>query len=316
MTKSSANRKGPQWKEAVAGACAGATSRSIMAPVERIKLLLQLQGESLSKQQHNATTFAKPQSAWKLARTVYHEQGLFSFWRGNFPNVCRVSGTAAINFTALDYFKRLVVETRLVQSRQHREQHWWTSLVAGGLAGATSTTALYPVEFVRTRLAMDVGRTAHERYYKGTLDVLKRIFQSDGIIGFYHGYGIAVTGGIVYRVLYLGGYDALKQEIVYRKERRGEKGKLLWVERFGLAQGISLTAGTISYPFDSVRRRMMMQAGKPVEERLYRGTFHCISTIFQKEGAGGFYRGLGPNIARSVGGTILLVGYDSIRSLL
>ena len=189
------------------------------------------------------------------------------------------------------------------------------------MAGATSTTILYPVEFVRTRLALDVGRSAQERYYRGTWDVLRRIFQAEGIFGFYYGYTIAVTGGIAYRVMYLGGYDALKQELVWRKQQQLEDGRgvsveLSWWERFASAQFISLTAGTLSYPFDSIRRRMMMQAGKPLEERVYRGTIHCISTMMEKEGIRGFYRGLGPNILRSIGGTILLVGYDSIRKVL
>lgn len=246
-------------------------------------------------------------TALQTAKEVYLEQGFLSFWRGNFPNVCRVAGTAAINFSALQVYKPLVAQ-RLPNSLG--KQHIWTGFVSGGLAGATSTTLLYPMEFVRTRLAMDKGRNAAERVYKGTWDVILKIGRADGIAGFFQGYGIALTGGIFYRVMYLGGYDALKSEFVFREY------ELSWGERLMVAQSVSLTAGTLSYPFDSVRRRMMMQAGLLNSERRYRNSFHCFRTVFSQEGIRGFFLGIGPNLLRSMGGALLLVGYDRVRSIL
>ena len=127
----------------------------------------------------------------------------------------------------------------------------------------------------------------------------------------------------MYRVMYLGGYDVLKGEVLFQKQKRQHSAetsttpaKLSWGERILSAQAISLTAGTISYPFDSVRRRMMMQAGVPAGERLYRNSIHCITTVLKEEGFTGFYLGIGPNIVRSLGGAIMLVGYDSIRAML
>ena len=37
------------------------------------------------------------------------------------------------------------------------------------------------------------------------------------MLGLFQGYGIALTGGVVYRILLLGGYDALKEELLFRK---------------------------------------------------------------------------------------------------
>jgi solute carrier family 25 (adenine nucleotide translocator) protein 4/5/6/31 len=284
------------WKDSLAGGAAGAFSRSVMAPVERVKLLMQLRDRNLPSR-----------TAWQTAKEVYVEQGFLSFWRGNFPNVCRVAGTAAINFSALQIYKPLVAQ-RLPKSWDR--QHIWTGFLSGGLAGATSTTLLYPMEFVRTRLAMDKGRNTAERLYKGTWDVIQKIGRTDGIAGFFQGYGIALAGGVFYRVMYLGGYDALKSEFVIREY------ELSWGERLVLAQSVSLTAGTLAYPFDSVRRRMMMQAGMLKSERRYRNSFHCFRTVLSQEGIRGFFLGIGPNLLRSIGGALLLVGYDRVRSIL
>jgi solute carrier family 25 (adenine nucleotide translocator) protein 4/5/6/31 len=146
-----------------------------------------------------------------------------------------------------------------------------------------------------------------------------------------------LVGGIIYRILYLGGYDAGKTEVLHYKQHRRittntsvassctlpqqslpplVPSQLSWTERFVLAQIIALLAGTMTYPFDSVRRRMMMQAGVPILERLYINSIHCTIQIWKKEGIRGFYLGLGPNLVRSVGGALILVGYDGIRTIL
>jgi solute carrier family 25 (adenine nucleotide translocator) protein 4/5/6/31 len=333
----------PQWRDAVAGACAGACSRTIMAPVERVKLLLQLQG-SLDAAKATSTIGGSSntrKSALAVTAEVYTTQGLLAFWRGNLPNVLRVSGTAAINMTCMDYYKKVAVapwlEHNLVQRHSttteqiERRRRLTTSFVSGGLAGATGTTILYPIEFLRTRLAMDTG-TAETRKYKGMSDVLKSIVRSDGVLGLYQGYGVALVGATLFRIVYLGGYDALKSEIVIRKQKQylsdlpasssfemtldSNLPQLSWGERIASAQFISVTAGTLIYPFDSVRRRMMMQAGVAASERLYRNSFHCISIIARREGVRGFYLGLGPNILRSVGGALLLVAYDTFKIML
>merc|ERR1712232_302292 len=99
-------------------------------------------------------------------------------------------------------------------------------------------------------------------------DVFCAIWNADGIRGFYQGYGIAMFGVIIYRALHLGGYDACKTELKHRKRSEGGQGnnvasdsnelKIPMWERFVIAQVVSITAGTICYPIDSVRRRLMM----------------------------------------------------------
>ena len=297
------------WREALAGALAGAFSRTAVAPLDRLKLLKQLQAE-----------YAQNRSAWQVATEVYRREGMLSFWRGNLPLVLRTSGTAAVNFTCLNFYKKAVVGPLLGRTgvRQRRRQ-FMTSLMAGGLAGGTSTTILYPLEFLRTRLSMDLG-TNETRKYRGMLDVMRTILRTDGILGVYQGYGIALAGGVFYRVLYLGGYDAVKNDVLTRREAQlegsEEEATLGWGERLAMAQTISLVAGTLSYPLDTVRRLMMMQAGLSNEERKYRNSFQCVRTVWTKQGIRGFFLGIGPNLVRSVGGALLLVAYDSFRSML
>jgi len=87
-------------------------------------------------------------------------------------------------------------------------------------------------------------------------------------------------------------------------------------ERFLAAQIVSLTAGTACYPIDSVRRRLMMQAGLPIERRLYKNSLDCFRRVWATEGMHGFYLGIGPNLIRSFGASLLLVSYDVFKVML
>ena len=225
----------------------------------------------------------------------------------------------------LDQEKKMTIISQYQQQQQdiERQRKLLSGFISGGLTGATTTTILYPIEFLRTRLAMDMGGSTikRQREYNGMYDLTKSIWKTDKIFGFYQGYSVALAGGIFYRIILLGGYDAIKIELLFRKENNNNNNnnkimKLSWMERKISAQCISLLAGTLSYPFDSVRRRMMMEAGVVRSERRYKNSIHCIIQMYSNEGIRGFFLGIGPNIIRSIGGTLLLVGYDTIRMML
>ncbi len=85
-------------RDAVAGACAGAFAKTVVAPIERVKLLMQLQFSIDKKLKTNSggtssTTIGdtcfnlssgrrRRRGAWDVTKQVYREQGIFAFWRG------------------------------------------------------------------------------------------------------------------------------------------------------------------------------------------------------------------------------------------
>ena len=81
-----------------------------------------------------------------------------------------------------------------------------------------------------------------------------------------------------------------------------------------VAQVVTVSAGVISYPLDTVRRRLMMQSGRPVEEMVYKGTLDCFAVIAREEGLGAFFKGALSNVIRGTGGALVLVFYDTLQS--
>lgn len=81
-------------------------------------------------------------------------------------------------------------------------------------------------------------------------------------------------------------------------------------------QTVTTIAGIISYPFDTVRRRMMMQSGRKKTEIVYKSTIHCWATIAKTEGTAAFFKGAFSNVLRGTGGAIVLVMYDEIKKVI
>jgi solute carrier family 25 (mitochondrial adenine nucleotide translocator), member 4/5/6/31 len=290
--KSSKGKESKHFRAAVAGACAGALAKTAVAPIERVKLLRQLETTLSNPTYRNKTTI-------QIASQILRDEGILAFWRGNYHNVLQHSGTSALNFMLMDYYKAMAQRTTNSSTGT-----MYYSFLCGGLAGSTATTVLYPIQFLRTRLAADVATDGIRQYPRGI----------------YQGYGIAVAGVFLYRSLHLGGYDVLK-EWWWKHNRQMEDGMpchephtIPWTEKFIIAQIVSLLAGTVCYPIDTVRRRLMMQAG--LENKLFRHAFHAFYGIARTEGILGFFRGLAPNLVRSLGSSLLLLSYDVVLPLL
>lgn len=281
-----------------AGGVAGGISKTVVAPIERVKLLLQVQA---------ASTQIKPENQYKgivdCFTRVSKEQGALSFWRGNTANVIRYFPTQALNFAFKDKYKQLFM------AGVTKDDFWrffLGNLASGGAAGATSLMFVYPLDFARTRLAADVG-TGKSRLYTGLGNCISTIFKSDGMKGLYQGFGVSVGGIIVYRAAFFGGYDTLRDMVL-----PDPKNAPVW-QKWMVAQVVTTAAGIISYPFDTVRRRMMMQAGRA--DVLYTSTAHCWGKILKDEGAGAFFKGAGSNVIRGTGGAIVLVLYDEFKKM-
>jgi solute carrier family 25 (adenine nucleotide translocator) protein 4/5/6/31 len=280
------------------GGVAAAVSKTAVAPIERVKLLLQVQ--------HAQKTIAVDQRYKGIidcfARVV-KEQGFFTLWRGNFANVLRYFPTQALNFAFKDSYKRIFLE-----GVKKDEQFWRFfagNLASGGAAGATSLIFVYPLDYARTRLAVDVGKGPESREYKGLIHCLTKTVKSDGPVGVYRGFIVSVQGIIIYRAAYFGVFDTVKTLV--SKDPKNINFFVAW----GIAQVVTVSSGFLSYPWDTVRRRMMMQSGRT--DVLYKNTADCWKKLVQQEGVGAFYKGALSNVFRGTGGALVLALYDEIK---
>lgn len=287
-------------KDFIAGGISAAVSKTAVAPIERVKLLLQVQ--HVSKQ---ISADQRYKGMIDCFVRIPKEQGFLAFWRGNMANVIRYFPTQALNFAFKDKYKQIFLGG--VDKNTQFGRYFLGNLASGGAAGATSLCFVYPLDFARTRLAADVGKAGGTREFSGLGNCLTKIFKSDGLVGLYRGFGVSVQGIIIYRASYFGFFDTAKGML---PDPKNTPFLISWA----IAQTVTTVAGIISYPFDTVRRRMMMQSGRA--DKLYKNTFDCWAKIAKNEGRNAFFKGAFSNVLRGTGGALVLVLYDEVKTFL
>merc|ERR1712080_766 len=81
---------------------------------------------------------------------------------------------------------------------------------------------------------------------------------------------------------------------------------------FLLGWAVTVTAGLMSYPIDTIRRRMMMTSGGGAK---YKGSIDCARQIMKTEGFMSMMKGAGANILRGVAGAGVLAGFEKFQNL-
>ncbi|KAK4402539.1 ADP,ATP carrier protein ER-ANT1 [Sesamum angolense] len=160
------------------GGAAAVVAKSAAAPIERVKLLLQNQGELMKRGQ-----LQRPYvGIGDCFRRVFREEGVSSFWRGNQANVIRYFPTQAFNFAFKGYYKSLFGCSK----EKDGYVKWFAGNVASGsAAGATTSLFLYHLDYARTRLGTDARECpiSGKRQFNGLIDVYRKTLSTDGIAG-------------------------------------------------------------------------------------------------------------------------------------
>jgi len=279
----------------LAGVAAG-VSKTAAAPIERIKLLVQNQDEMIKQGRLD-----RPYNGvLDCLKRVLATEGVQPLWRGNLANVLRYFPTQALNFAFKDSIKAIFATPKDASPATK----FAVNIASGGAAGTMSLLFVYSLDFARTRLANDAKGKGGERQFNGLIDVYVKTLKSDGIQGIYRGFTISAVGIFIYRGMYFGMFDTLKPILV------GKDGSV--AASFLLGWAVTVTAGLMSYPIDTIRRRMMMTSGGGAK---YKGSIDCAMQIMKNEGFMSMMKGAGANVLRGVAGAGVLAGFDKFQSM-
>jgi len=283
----------------VAGGISGAVSKTITAPLEKVKLAIQNQDSDPRVISGEMKRYTGMGDAFKRHVT---ELGASSLWRGNFANCIRYVPTAAFNLAFKDNIKRMF-------PKYNKDTDFGkfaaAQIASGAAAGGATNTLVYPLIYVRTVLGADLGK---EKKFNGMFDCLKKTVQSNGVLSLYNGIGPSTMGIVVYRGAQFGLQDILKSFNPYQKDFSA----IGLVSKFTVAQIAVSASGIISYPLDTMQRRLQIEASKPAGEQMYSGMADCFGKILKNEGPAGFFKGALANVLRGTGAALVLVIYDEI----
>ncbi|XP_060141862.1 DNA replication ATP-dependent helicase/nuclease DNA2 isoform X3 [Globicephala melas] len=239
----------------LAGGIAGCCAKTTVAPLDRVKVLLQA---------HNH--HYKHLGVFSTLRAVPQKEGYLGLYKGNGAMMIRIFPYGAIQFMAFEHYKTLITTKLGVSGHVHR-------LMAGSMAGMTAVICTYPLDMVRVRLAFQVKG---EHTYTGIIHAFKTIYAKEGgFLGFYRGLMPTILGMAPYAGVSFFTFGTLKSvglshapTLLGRPSSDNPNVLVLKTHINLLCGGVAgAIAQTISYPFDVTRRRMQLGTVLPEFEK-------------------------------------------------
>lgn len=150
---------------------------------------------------------------------------------------------------------------------------------SAGAGSAFSTAALFPVEFVKTRLQASSSGSAEQ--YRGSLDVVRHIARQQGLTGFYRGVSAKVVEQVARAVVYFYLYAWLSR-------RAAPKGSLSTGANLAVGYAAGVGGILLTSPFEIIATRLQTATGKGAA---YLAT---ARDLLAEGGVAAFYRSASP----------------------
>ncbi|ORY92050.1 mitochondrial carrier domain-containing protein [Syncephalastrum racemosum] len=282
------------YESAFCGAAAGVVSRVATAPLDVVKIRMQLQTHRTEFRfgKHVAgAAAAKYNRIIPAMRTILREEGILGLYKGNLAAEYLYLLYNAVEFCA---FREIELALDTLDPND-RVPHSAKTFIGGMLGGSIATATTYPLDLLRTRFAMQ----GNKKHYTGLVQAMKLIYRNEGIAGFYGGIWPAVIQIMPYMGLVFASYDKIATTF-----KRGRENGILNPEHKPLHDILSgALSGVVSkiavYPMDLVRKRLQVQGpnlhGYVIESipaYATRSWLACLKHIAANEGITGLYRGL------------------------
>ncbi|KAF3328332.1 mitochondrial substrate carrier family protein P [Carex littledalei] len=296
-------------KELIAGGAAGAFSKTAVAPLERVKILLQTRTQEY-----------KSLGVLQTLRRLKQTEGFLGFYKGNGASVLRIAPYAALHYMTYERYRCYLLNNY----SSYLGTGPFVDLLAGSASGGTAVLCTYPLDLVRTKLAFQVrdpdqgGKNIIRRVsappaYTGIRDVFKRVYQEGGFRSLYRGVCPTLIGILPYAGLKFYIYEDLKAQVP-------DEYKNSVTLRLTCGALAGLFGQTLTYPLDVVRRQMQVQSQRltdPIEGPRITGTFQGLAAIARSQGWRQLFAGLSLNYIKVVPSVAIgFTSYDMMKNVL
>lgn len=291
----------------VCGGMAGMVSRFVIAPLDVVKIRLQLQRDPQRYYRGIFHTMTK----------IVKDEGVTALWKGNIP-----AEMLYVFYGATQFMTYHQVNLAINSFNESRTQGQWRvsdsaqSFVAGATAGATATVATYPFDLFRTLFAAQGAKNSSVKNYTSLLQTFRLIYSTEGPLGFFRGVSSSIISIAPYMGLFFLSYGRVRASLdSFAKKHEGFL-KTYNLPTSGWQEATAgLCAGTASkalvFPLDTIRKRLQTQgrmdqdyaklAGKQGVQRLLDSynPFVMARRIIVAEGVRGLYKGFLVSIIKS-----------------
>ena len=233
-----------------------------------------------------------------ITNQLYREEGFRGFYKGLSTTMYGYIPNWAIYFATYEY----------ARSHFHFSNVNVNNVASAVSAGTVSTILTSPIWTIRTRMQTQVGH----RDYKNSVDALRKIISTEGVSALYRGV-VPSLFGLIHVAIQFPVYENLKQQL-----RQSAKREELNPVQLVIASSVSkIIASVAAYPHEVLRARLQdSEHSKHIQPegvkfRAYNNLSDAVGSIWKEEGFRGFYRGLYPNLIRTVPAAVItLLSYE------
>ena len=270
-------------------AVAGAVSRTAVAPLDRLKVLMQTEW-ALSAARSGAS--APPRRVYsgvfRGLQQMVRQDGWRGMFRGNGANVLRIMPATVIQAASVALVRRHVDSVTGAGDATWVHSRVWDAVFIAGLGGIAAATATYPLDLIRARLT--VQHRSDSEAYRGVWQGLQVVRRQECWRGVYRGLLPSVLGVFPYVGINFAVYEALRPVAPKRNDGSGQPtaGGIIF------CGFVASTLGQLAaYPLDTCRLRMQVDGGRGG------GFWRLLRQTVREEGVRTLYRGLVPNILKA-----------------
>ncbi|KAL7526028.1 hypothetical protein ACHAXR_001278, partial [Thalassiosira sp. AJA248-18] len=186
------------------------------------------------------------------------------------------------------------------------------NLLSGGAAGTLASAVTNPLEVIKTQLQSSSAAVGELSAASGhPVAIARKIFERDGILGFWKGMRPTLVGIIPSRSVYFYSYEQTKRFLGSVGVQEGSVPNALVS---GLSAGVA--GNTLTNPIWVVKTRLQLLADSTAGQKVYTGYRDAIKTIFREEGVGGFYKGISASYWGCLEGAMQFMIYEQIKTKL
>ena len=295
----------PSTIETLAGFSAGIVSTLAVHPFDVVKTRLQIERDSHALRGGSLRVFRKIAHEGAGSSSAADGSGagvVRAFYRGLLPNLIGNSVSWALYFMWYGKIKDMIRDVRASEEPQLRSADYF---LASGLSGILTAILTNPIWVIKTRMLSTARHSPGA--YRSVVHGMSDLYQHEGFRGFYRGL-IPSLFGVSHGAIQFVAYEQLKNHWA-RSRPEGRLG-LTNLDYLLLSAASKVFAGSITYPYQVVRARLQTYDA----QARYGGAWDVVTQVMKREGVGGFYKGLGPNVLRVLPSTcVTFLVYENVK---
>lgn len=266
----------------------------LLSPLFRVRVIKQTSPENSHKSEDESLG-----GVVSTFESLTKNQGPMELWKGCFLTAIKDLPAMVANEWLREPL-RDQLGFRTVSRTIDPVRYYVNVMTETSILGSVGALISAPFNVLYTRMAVDT-KGGNLAKYRSAIDCATQVVSNEGVGGLFVGWDAAVLQGIMYRSAFLCAYKYCRIAML------GETEQPLW-KVWLFYQLVSTFSSVVSYPLDTINKRMIVRADKSNGKSSYKNTVDALVQISNKEGFLSLYKGFWINRLINIASAAISLG--------